>query len=348
MLRLYPQAHIYTHVLHRPVLSRALREADIRTTFVDDMPAARRLYPFYLPAMPFALEALDLSGYDLVISSESGPAKGVLPPPEARHLSYVHTPMRYLWDQRRTYRAATPPLVRGALPLAQNWLRTWDVASAARVDRFVANSAFVSRRIESYWRRESRVVHPPVDGAPFEAAAREASVGEGFVWVGQLVPYKRADLAVAAFNRLGLPLTIVGGGPERRRLARMAGPTIRFVDHLPRDDLARLCAGARALVFSGKEDFGMVPVEAMAAGRPVLAFGGGGALETVQDGITGLFFAEQTAESLIDGVERLNAWLPHFDPAAAQARARRFAPEVFDHGFTQAVEVMLSGGLDSR
>lgn len=343
LLHLYPQADIFTHVLDRDALSPALHAAPIRTTFVDRLPFARRLYPHYLPLMPMALESLDLSGYDLVISSEAGPAKGVIPPPEAAHLCYCHTPMRYLWDQRGAYRDAAGPVTRAALPLLAHGLRQWDVNSAARVDGFVANSGFVARRIEAYWRRESTVVHPPVDGRLFEQAAALATVEAPFLWVGQLVPYKRADLAIAAFSRLNLPLLVVGRGPERRRLQKMAGGAIRFVDALSPEDLARACASARALIFTAKEDFGIVPVEVMAAGRPVLAYGGGGALETVRDGLTGLFFADQSVEAVVDGVERLLRWLPSFGPREAQARARDFAPEVFDEGFRRVVDDVLAG-----
>ena len=342
LLHLYPQADIFTHVLDRAALSPALRAAPIRTSFIGKLPFARRLYPHYLPLMPLALEAIDLSGYDLVISSEAGPAKGVIPPPEAVHVCYCHTPMRYLWDQRHAYGDAAGLLTRAVLPPMAHGLRQWDVTSAARVDRFAANSAFVARRIEAYWRRDSTVVHPPVDGRPFEQAAVGAAVGDAFLWVGQLVPYKGCDLAIAAFNRLQLPLLVVGRGPERRRLQAMAGHTIRFVDHLPAAELARAFATARALVFTAKEDFGMTPVEAMAAGRPVLAYGGGGALETVQDGVTGVFFNNQSVDAVVDGVKRLMRWLPHFEPRAAQARARAFGPEVFDAAFLQVVEQALT------
>ena len=343
LLHLYPQADIFTHVVDPARLSPALRAAPIHTSFVAKLPFARRLYPHYLPLMPLALEAIDLSGYDLVISSEAGPSKGVIPPPEATHVCYCHTPMRYLWDQRDAYRASAGSLTRAAMPLVTHGLRQWDVTSAARVDRFAANSRFVARRIQAYWRRESIVVHPPVDGRPFEQAALGLSVEQSFLWIGQLVPYKRCDLAVAAFSRLKLPLLVVGRGPELRRLQALAGDTVRFVDRLPDDDLARAFARARALVFTAREDFGITPVETMAAGRPVLAFAGGGALETVQDGVTGLFFAEQTVASVMDGVERLIGWLPHFDPRAAQARARDFAPDIFDQGFRRVVDAALAG-----
>jgi glycosyltransferase involved in cell wall biosynthesis len=342
ILRLYPQADLFTHVADRSALSPGLAARAIRTSFISRLPAATQLYPAYLPLMPRALEALDLSAYDLVISSEAGPAKGVIPAPDAAHLCYCHSPMRYLWDQAETYRRGAGPLA-WALPLFAHGLRQWDVTAAARTDRFVANSAFVARRIQRYWRRESTVVHPPVDAAPFaRASAAKPMASEGFLWVGQLVPYKRADLAIAAFNHMRLPLTVVGRGPERRRLKALAGDRIRFLDPLPIDELAELCARSTALILTAKEDFGMVPVEVMAAGRPVLAYAGGGALETVEDARTGLFFHEQTVEALIDGVERLLRWLPDFAPAAAQARARRFSPEAFDEGFRRAVDDTLA------
>ena len=333
LLRLFPDADIFTHVYDPQAVSATIRARRVRTTFIDRLPGARRHYRKYLPLMPMALEELDLSGYDLVISSESGPSKGVITAPGSLHVCYVHTPMRYLWDHYAQYRAAAGPISRAVMPWVFHDLRTWDTVSAARVDRVLSNSNFVQQRVKKFWRRDSVVVHPPVETAVFRPAAE---VGAGWLWVGQMAAYKRPDLAVDAFNLLGLSLTMVGDGEMAKTLKRRAGPNITIIPRMTFDDLKAAYAGCRALVFTAEEDFGIVPVEAMASGRPVVAYGRGGVLDTVDSFRTGVFFSEQTVESLIGGVEALQAWLPDFDPAEALRSATRFSPEKFDAGVLEA------------
>jgi len=333
LLHLFPDADIFTHVYDPNAVSEVIRSRKVQTTFINRLPGARRHYQKYLPLMPMALEELDLRGYDLVISSESGPAKGVITAPDALHVCYCHSPMRYLWDHYHDYRASAGALARWVMPWSFHGLRTWDTASAARVDRIVANSNFIRRRVMKVWRREVAVVHPPVDTALFHPA-RE--VGPRWLWVGQMTPYKRADLAIDAFNALGLPLLMVGDGEMAADLRRRARPNITFVPRMNFDDLRKAYATSRALVFTPEEDFGMIPVEVLASGRPVLAFGRGGALETVEPGKTGAFFDEQSRDSLIAGVRSLEAWFPHFDSADAIRSAARFAPEKFDAGMLAA------------
>ena len=342
LLRLYPGADIFTHVVRPDALSDTIRRHRITTSFIARLPGANRFYQHYLPLMPMALEAFDLRGYDLVISSESGPAKGVIAPPDAFHLCYCHSPMRYLWDHFHDYHARMGPATRMVMPALFHRLRQWDMASAHRPDRILANSAFIARRVRKAWGREAGVLHPPVEVDLF---APSSAVGGHYLWVGQMTPYKRADLVVAAFARLGLPLVMVGTGALSAAIARAATPNITIVPRLDFRSLRAAYAQARALVFPAEEDFGLIPVEANASGRPVIAYAGGGARETIVDAETGLFFREQTAESLIDAVERCEAWLPHFSPAAAQANARRFAPEVFDAGIRAAVALGL--GLEA-
>ena len=334
LLQLFPEADIFTHVYDPAAMSDTIRARTVRTSFIQHLPGARKHYQSYLPLMPMALEQLDLRGYDLVISSESGPAKGVIPAPDALHVCYVHSPMRYLWDHYHDYRNDAGWLKRAVMPLLCHRLRQWDTSSAARVDRVLANSNFIRERVAKAWRREADVVHPPVDPALF---ARSDHVEPGYLWVGQLVPYKRADLAIDAFNALGLPLTVVGDGPRAAALKKRAGPTIRMIPRLNFDELRRAYARCRALVFTAEEDFGIIPVEVMASGRPVIAYGRGGALDSVVAERTGLFFHEQTTEALVEAVRRMEAWLPHFDPDAALARARDFAPEHFDRGVLAAL-----------
>lgn len=334
LLELFPDADIFTHVYDPSAMSDAINAHTVRTSFIQKLPGARKHYQAYLPLMPLALEQLDLRGYDLVITSESGPAKGVISAPDALQLCYVHSPMRYLWDHYHDYREDAGFLRRAVMPLLCHRLRQWDTSSAARLDRILANSNFIKDRVAKAWRREAEVVHPPVDAALFSASDE---VEPGYLWVGQLVPYKRADLAIDAFNALGLPLTVVGDGPQAEALKQRAGPNIRMIPRLNFAELRRAYARCRALVFTAEEDFGIVPVEVMASGRPVVAYGRGGALDSVVENRTGLFFAEQTTEALIEAVRRMEAWLPHFDPAAAQDRARDFSPPQFDRGILAAL-----------
>jgi glycosyltransferase involved in cell wall biosynthesis len=345
LCRIFPQADIYTHVVDRSAVSEALLRHRIRTTFIARLPGAVAHYRHYLPLMPRALEQLDLRGYDLVISSESGPAKGVLTGPDCLHVCYCHSPMRYIWDFYQDYLESFGPVTRTAFKLFAHRLRLWDYASAARVDRFIANSRWVAERIRKYYRREAEVLYPPVDCARFRPADgifAPPPADAPYVFLGQLVAYKRADLAIAAFNASGRKLLIIGDGEQRKQLQAGAGPNIRFVLRRNDAETARLLAGARALVFPGEEDFGIVPLEAAAAGRPVLAYARGGALETVREGVTGLFFAEQTPESLNAGLDRLEAMGDAFDPAAASAWAAKFDAEVFERRMRAYLDDMLA------
>jgi glycosyltransferase involved in cell wall biosynthesis len=333
---LYPQADIYTHVVDRDALSQVLKRHRIFTTSIAKLPGARKHYQKYLALMPRALEELDLSAYDLVISSEAGPAKGVITRPDAVHVTYCHSPMRYIWDQYHAYVGAGGRGAKLFLSKVAPRLRIWDHASASRPDLIMANSQYVRQRIRKFWGREAAVVHPPVDVDQFH---RSDAVTDEFIWVGQLVPYKRPDIAVDAFTRSGRKLHVIGGGSMLTDLKKRAGPNVRFTTRMKFDQLREAYATARALVFTAEEDFGIIPVESQAAGRPVLVYGRGGGTETVVDGVTGLYIAEQTAESVIETLERFDAWLPGFDPAAAIAQAQNFTRARFLDGFVAAVKV---------
>lgn len=323
--RRFPQADIFTHALDRKRLSGTLKAHRIHPTWIAKLPFARRAPQAYLPLMPRALEGLDLRGYDLVISSEAGPAKGIIPPPDAPHLCYVHSPMRYIWDQYPIYHAESGPLGRLAMGTFAHGLRQWDVTSAARVDHFWANSAHVADRVQKYWRRPAEVLHPPVDIRKFSPVLpkkREAY----FLWAGELAPYKRPDLAIEAFRRLGLPLRMIGG-PEktRARLAATAPANVQLLGRVSDAALHHHLSHARALIFPGEEDFGILPVEALASGRPVIAYGRGGALDSLRHGETGFFFHDQTPEALVDAVEAFIAdGLEKADPWALAKAAKRF------------------------
>ena len=339
LCRMFPQAEIFTHVFDPARTSSLIKTHKIHTTSIARLPFATRLYQKYLPLMPKALEALDLTGFDLVISSEAGPAKGVIAPPDALHLCYCHSPMRYIWDQYHVYNRSAGILTRAVMPHLAHKLRIWDVTSAARVDGFIANSRHVEKRINSYWRREAQVVHPPVAVKDFAPVPSADERGSFYLWAGELAPYKRPDIAIEAFNRLGLPLVVIGGPAKTERLlARSARKNIRFLGHLPFDKLQRYLATCKALIFPGEEDFGILPVEAMASGRPVIAYGRGGVLDTVIDRRTGLLFPDQTAASLEAAVSRFEAeGLEHLPPQDLVKHAARFDESHFRAGVLRAL-----------
>ena len=338
ILDLYPQADIFTHAYVPEAVSDKIRERNVYTTFINKLPFSAKHYQKYLPFMPMALENLDLRGYDLVISSEAGPAKGVICAPDALHVCYCHSPMRYIWDHYHEYRSQTGFLNKALMPPLSHYLRGWDSTTAARVDSVVANSQFIKRRIAKSWGRDATVIYPPVQTSIFKPTE---DISARYLWVGQMTPYKRAGLVVDAFNKLGLPLLMVGHGELSKDIQKRAGPNIEIVERLPFDELRAAYAQCRALIFPPEEDFGIVPVEANAAGRPVIAYGRGGATETIVDHQTGLFFKEQTAEALIDAVERMEKWLPGFSPNDAVNNAKRFDSSVFNRQFSDHVNGMI-------
>jgi glycosyltransferase involved in cell wall biosynthesis len=340
LLGLWPDAEIFT-LLHVPgSVSPLIESRPIHASFVGRLPGAARRYRSFLPLFPAAIERFDLRGYDLVVSSSHCVAKGVRTG-GTPHVCYCHTPMRYVWDLYDDYfgpgRASLP--VRLLMPPVAAWLRRWDRRTASRVHTFIANSAHVRERIRRCYGRDAVVVHPPVDVERFRPAATREDF---YLIVSALVPYKRVDLAIEAFNRLGRPLVVAGTGPELERLRRIAGPNIRFVGWLPDDEIADLYARCRAFIFPGIEDFGITAVEAQAAGAPVIAFGAGGALETVigSDGeradATGVFFHEPTPQALAQAVERADR--ATFDPAVLRRNAERFSLAAFQQGILDAVE----------
>lgn len=335
MLALYPEAHVFT-LVERPEFSRTIVPRErLHLSFLRRIPGAARFYRALLPLMPAALENLDLRGFDLIISSESGPAKGIVPPLGAIHICYCHSPMRYLWDQYHEYRSSAGWFTRLVLGLCVTRLRMWDVASSQRVDRFVANSNHVAARIDRYYGRSAEVIYPPVD---VEAFAPAKTVGDYYLVTGRHVSYKRIDLAILACNALGRRLVITGEGPETGRLKALAGPTVEFVGQCAFEELTRLYAGARAFLMPGEEDFGIAPVEAMASGRPVIALARGGATETVVDRKTGLFFHEQSATALSDAILAFEECEWSFAPDHIRRHAQCFSVERFRSDFTAFVE----------
>lgn len=346
LCELYPQADVYTHVYTPEEISGTIRNHKVQTSFIQKLPFAKRWYQKYLPFMPFALEQLDLSGYDLVISSESGPAKGVILDPETLHICYCHTPMRYIWDRYHEYRRNAGLLTRMLMPLVSHWLRMWDVASANRVDVFIANSNFVAQRIRKIYRRKSVVIPPPADTSRFHSAPQHEDF---YLMVGQLVFYKRTDLAIEAFNRLGKRLVIIGTGEEEQSLRKQARDNIEFLSSQSDEALADYYSRCKALIFPGKEDFGIVPIEAIASGRPVIAYGAGGALDTVIDGKTGLFFDEQSAQSLVAAIDRFEE-LPddYFNQEELREFAGQFSKEKFKTRIHQLIQQQLGEATESN
>lgn len=337
LCRMFPDADIFTHVVDRKAISKEIAKHNIRTSFISRLPFARRFYQKYLPLMPLALESLDLAGYDLVISSESGPAKGIIAAPGAVHLCYCHSPMRYLWDQYHLYRSSAGRLSRLLMPWLTHYLRMWDVTAAARVDLFVANSGFVAQRIRKYYRRDSDIVFPPVAVHEFNPIPPD-EIADYYLWAGQLVHYKRPDIAIEAFNRTQRRLIVIGEGEERRRLERLAGPTITFLGGVSFAELKHYLSHCKALVFPGPEDFGIVPVEAQAAGRPVIAYGAGGVLDTVIPDVTGILYDSCTADGLIEALDRFDrSGLSRSASARCVANAARFGEDMFRAGILRAL-----------
>ena len=345
ILEIFPQADVFT-LVEKPDFSETIvPRHKLHTSFLQRIPGAARYYRALLPLMPTALENLDLRGYDLIISSESGPAKGILPPLGAVHICYCHSPMRYIWDQYHEYRASMGWLQRLVLSLCITRLRLWDQASSIRVDRFIANSHYVASRISRYYRRDARVIYPPVDVDDFSVSEVRRDY---YLITGRHVSYKRIDLAIEACNALGRRLVITGDGPETKRLRSMAGPTITFVGRCSFADLKRFYAEASAFLMPGEEDFGIAPVESMASGRPVIAFASGGATETVIDGGTGIFFRDQSVESLKDAILEYEARAETFDPDAIRAHALGFAKARFMSQFASFVTEAMALGRDDH
>ncbi len=330
-LRMFPQADIFTLIYDPERVSSIISSHRVVESSIVKLPFGRTHFRSWLPLFPWAIEAFDLKGYQLILSGSHCVAKGVIPPPDALHVSYVHSPMRYVWDMRTEYLGGdrTTILGRGIAGFIAHYLRNWDAASASRVDRFIANSAHVRNRIIKYYRREATVIHPPVEVEKFQPGAGN---GGYFLTVSALVPYKRIDLAIAACERLGRPLKVVGDGPEYARLKSRAGKMTEFLGSVDFKDLPGIYSDALAFIHPAEEDFGIAPLEAQASGRPVIAYGRGGALETVNAGDdhpTGLFFAEPTVDSLADAISKFDP--THFSEGDMRANAERFAPERFRH-----------------
>jgi len=332
---LFPSAPVYTSMYWPEKMSATIRSLDIRTSFMQRLPLVTRNHQPFLLLYPLAFESFDLSGYDVVISNSSAFCKGVITPPGTLHISYCLTPMRWVWNYHAyVERERLGTAARLVLPAAISQLRSWDVATAQNVDRFLAISRTVAARIRKYYRRDSTVIYPPVNCDAFALTSERAE--DYYLIVSRLIPYKRIDLAVDAFTRLGIKLKIVGsGGRDLAALKGRAGRNVEFVGRVSDAELKQLYARCRALVFPGEEDFGIAPLEANASGRPVIAYAGGGALDTVVDGRTGVLFKEQQVECLIEAVRRAEATA--WDSRELRTHAKRFDSTVFRDQMRQFV-----------
>ena len=336
LCELFPDADLYTLLHQKGKLSQNIESRSIRTSFVQHLPFGLKKYRHYLPLFPLAIEQFDLSAYDLIVSSSHCVAKGVRLNNSTYHISYVHTPMRYVWDQFNTYfrqpRTSWP--LRIGAELMRPYLQRWDRNTAKRVDTFLCNSNNIRKKILEYYGRESQVIYPPVDLSRFKPGDTKADY---YLMVGAFAPNKRVDLAVHAFNKLKLPLKISGSGQDEEYCRSIAGETIEFLGTLSNEKLLELYQQARALVFPGEDDFGITPLEAQACGTPVIAFAAGGVLETVTDQ-TGLFFKEQNVEALVKAVEIMERKWEVFVPEKFQEQLSRFGRGHFKEQMAHAIE----------
>lgn len=338
LCELFPEATVFTLLHNKGTMSPTIERMKIKTSFIQRLPMKATKYRHYLPLMPLAVSSLDFSGYDLIISTSAAVAKGAVPRNGALHICYCNSPMRYVWDQYGEYfgKGRAGLLTRSVMAVVAPYLRYWDVKTCNRVHYFIANSNNVAERISRIYRRSSDVIYPPVSTDQFKVSLRDDGY---YLVVSALVPYKRVDLAIEAFNTNGEKLLIVGSGPEREKLETMARNNIEFLGWQSGERLASLYAGCRALIFPGVEDFGIVPLEAMSSGKPVVAFGKGGALETVVaegSSPTGIFFYDQTIESLLSALTLLAQM--KFDPSAIRQHAETFDRTIFKQRMGEYIE----------
>ncbi len=332
---IWPDAPIFTLIYDRKATRNCFDDKKIYTSFLQKFPFIKKNHRLFLMFMPQAIESFDLSRYDIVLSDSASYAKGVITRPETLHISYCHTPLRYVWDDSQRYvdEFCFPSIIKRVSSAPRSWIRIWDKEAASRVDKFIANSEFVRKRIKKYYGFDSEVIHPPLNSDNFSIQ----KTSNYFLMVGRLLPYKRFDLAIETFNKLRWPLKIIGDGPDKKRLKRMAKDNIEFLGEITSDfALAKYYSRALALLFPQEEDFGIVALEAMASGRPVIAYAGGGALETVVDGKTGLFFDEQSPGALEETVRKFNPG--DFDSQLIRQHALKFDKEIFKKKIKNFVE----------
>ncbi len=320
------------------VLSPELRKSVLTTSFVQRIPGARKWYRYYTWMFPLAVELFDLSAYDLVISNDSNAVKGIITRPETCHICYCHSPMRYAWSMFQDYLKGSGPIRSALTSLVMHYLRLWDYSAAARVDFFVGNSKAVRDRIRSYYRRDAKVIHPPCDIEKFQVSSQSQDY---YLSAGRLVDYKQVAMAVRAFGENGMRLIVAGDGPQKNYLKSIAKKNIEILGWVSDEELSTLYSGCKALIFPGEEDFGIVPVEAQACGKPVIAYGRGGALETVVHGKTGLFFKNPTPTALNETIAEFESTSDRYDPLTIRQHAEHFGKKRFQREFLEFVQECL-------
>ena len=330
LLEMFPDADIFTHVYDPKAVSSLIKNNKVYTSRINRLPFSKNIYQLYMPLMPKALLDFNLQKYDFVISSESGPSKGVVPNPDAFHICYCHSPMRYLWDMYHDYLEKANVFVRFFMKRLIPGLRLWDAVSSNLVDYFIANSVYVSKRIKRYYNRDAVIIYPPVDIEKYKPTIRQPS--DYYLFFGQITGYKRADIAIEACIKSGRKLIIAGAGKKNIHKYKNTN-LITFKGRISDDEIFDLYARTKALLFPGIEDFGIIPVEAQAAGCPVIAYRGGGALETIKDGVTGIFFNEQTPESLITALDYFEKNFNTPDRDVFNEHVQKFSTDTFKEKF---------------
>jgi glycosyltransferase involved in cell wall biosynthesis len=335
--KIFPKADVFTLLYDKKKLGDYLSDTMIHTSFLQKIPKIlRRNHKYFLPLLPMAAETFDFRDYDLVISSSSSFGKGVITRPQAIHVCYCHSPMRFSWDTYPSYirHQRRSKITNACIRIIMHYIRIWDRSASKRVDYFLANSQATAKRIKKYYKREVKVVYPPVVLPEIDANdknwQKSAKKGSYYLIVSQLTPYKRIDLAIEAFNKMNLPLVIIGDGPEKKRLRKTSNPNIRFLGWQKDEVINNYYQNCIAFLFPGEDDFGIAPVEAMGHGKPVLAYRKGGATETVVEGKTGEFFDDAAPEALADGVRRLRLNYDHYHPLIIRQQAEKFSPGNFE------------------
>lgn len=333
MLSIYPDADIYTLVYDEAKMGKIFPKEKVHTSFVQNIPGATKIYTKLLSFMPRAFESFDFSGYDLVLCSSSSCAKGVITPPSVPHIAYVHSPMRYAWDQYHDYQKRSSALVGFFMDLQMPSIRLWDYVSSQRIDKIITNSNYIRRRIKKYWNLDSDVIYPPVDTDRLEPNGKPAE--DFYVVFSRFVPYKRIDLAISACGKTGRKLVVIGGGSQEAELKSLASSfkdsNITFTGRISDDEVKDYLQRCKAMIFSAEEDFGIIPVEAQACGRPVIAFGKGGSLETIVDGVTGVFFHKQEQDAVIEALNKFEELdsKNQFDQQKIVEHAKSFSTQRF-------------------
>lgn len=337
LCEIWPHAPIYTLIHDKQLVHGKFDKKTVRTSFLQKIPFSRKHHRLFPPMMMLGIEQFNLDYYDVVLSDSSSFAKNIITNPSTLHITYCHTPMRYGWDdcQFYTQEFSFPRLVKKFVPLLMNYIRMWDYQGTNGVDHFVANSNFVASRIKKYYKRKATVINPPVDVNHF-SISQNIEIGNYFLMVGRMMKYKQMDLVIKAFNEMKIPLKIVGRGMEMKNLQRIAGPTVEFMGRVSDQKLKNIYSRAQAFLFPQEEDFGIVAIEALASGRPVIAYKAGDIEENIEDGRTGIFFEKQTVEDVINAVKRFQKI--KFDPIYIRSKSEKFEREIFKRKIKNFVE----------